>query len=72
MSASGRIVGGTEATPHSYPWMAALFVDDQWFCGGRAIELIWKWFLYTSDVVTFKRPSHNYDGLKVGPLGSPC
>jgi len=34
MSASGRIVGGTEATPHSYPWMAALFVDDQWFCGG--------------------------------------
>ena len=34
MSASSRIVGGEEATPHSYPWMAALFVDDQWFCGG--------------------------------------
>ncbi len=61
MSASGRIVGGTEATPHSYPWMAALFVDDQWFCGGRVIVLTLErstgeWFLYTSDVMTFKRP----------------
>jgi hypothetical protein len=58
MSASGRIVGGTEATPHSYPWMAALFVDDQWFCGGRTIVLtlersIGEGFLYTSDVMTF-------------------
>ena len=25
-----RSVGWTEATPHSYPWMAVLFVDDQW------------------------------------------
>jgi len=36
-----RIVGGTEATPHSYPWMAALFVDDQWFCGGSLISDEW-------------------------------
>lgn len=36
-----HIVGGTEATPHSYPWMAALFVDDQWFCGGTLISDEW-------------------------------
>lgn len=36
-----RIVGGSEATPHSYPWMAALFVDDQWFCGGSLISDEW-------------------------------
>jgi len=38
---SGRIVGGEEATPHSYPWMAALFVDDKWFCGGSLISDEW-------------------------------
>jgi len=36
-----KIVGGTEATPHSYPWMAALFVDDTWFCGGTLISDEW-------------------------------
>merc|ERR1711936_757637 len=36
-----RIVGGEEATPHSYPWMAALFVDDTWFCGGTLISDEW-------------------------------
>jgi len=38
---SGRIVGGAEATPHSYPWMAALFIDDSWFCGGSLISDEW-------------------------------
>jgi len=38
---SGRIVGGTEATPHSYPWMAALFINDEWFCGGTLISDEW-------------------------------
>ena len=33
-----RIVGGYEAVPHSFPWMAALFVDEQWFCGGTLIS----------------------------------
>merc|ERR1712121_384768 len=37
----GRIVGGEEATPHSYPWMAALFVDGKWFCGGTLISDEW-------------------------------
>jgi len=36
-----RIVGGEEAVPHSYPWMAALFVDGKWFCGGTLISDEW-------------------------------
>jgi len=36
-----RIVGGYEAVPHSFPWMAALFVDEQWFCGGTIISDEW-------------------------------
>jgi len=36
-----RIVGGYEAVPHSFPWMAALFVDEQWFCGGTLISDEW-------------------------------
>ena len=38
---SERIVGGDEATPHQYPWMAALFIDDKWFCGGTLISDQW-------------------------------
>ena len=38
---SERIVGGDEATPHQYPWMAALFIDDKWFCGGSLISDQW-------------------------------
>merc|ERR1712060_670645 len=34
----GRIVGGVEATPHSWPWQVALFIDDAWFCGGSIIS----------------------------------
>merc|ERR1711892_450520 len=37
-AAGERIVGGTEATPHSFPWMAALFINDAWFCGGTLIS----------------------------------
>jgi secreted trypsin-like serine protease len=33
-----RIVGGTEATPHQYPWQVALFIDDLYFCGGSLIS----------------------------------
>uniref|UniRef100_A0A6A7FNN4 Transmembrane protease serine 9-like n=1 Tax=Hirondellea gigas TaxID=1518452 RepID=A0A6A7FNN4_9CRUS len=36
-----RIVGGNEAVPHSYPWMAAIFIDDAWFCGGSIISEEW-------------------------------
>jgi len=38
---AGKIVGGEEATPHQYPWMAALFIDDKWFCGGTLISDQW-------------------------------
>jgi len=41
MSGGERIVGGSEAEPHSYPWMAALFVDGSWFCGGSLISDEW-------------------------------
>jgi len=33
-----RIVGGWEAIPNQYPWMAALFIDDLYFCGGSLID----------------------------------
>jgi secreted trypsin-like serine protease len=36
-----RIVGGTEAVPHSFPWQVALFIDDSYFCGGSIISNEW-------------------------------
>ena len=38
---SAQIVGGEEATAHTYPWMAALFVDGKYFCGGTLISDEW-------------------------------
>merc|ERR1719295_151620 len=38
---SQQIVGGEEATAHSFPWMAALFVDGKYFCGGSLISEEW-------------------------------
>merc|ERR1712088_1066338 len=32
---SGRIVGGTEATPHSYPHLVFLLIDSLYVCGGN-------------------------------------
>jgi len=32
------IVGGQEAVEGQFPWMAALFIDDAWFCGGTLIS----------------------------------
>merc|ERR1711931_368146 len=32
------IVGGHEAVEGQFPWMAALFIDDAWFCGGTLIS----------------------------------
>ena len=37
------ITGGNEATPHEYPWMAALFFEmngQRYFCGGTLVKLI--------------------------------
>ena len=34
------ITGGNEATPHEYPWMAALFFEmngQRYFCGGTLV-----------------------------------
>ncbi|XP_018016266.1 brachyurin-like [Hyalella azteca] len=38
---ASRIVGGTEAVPHSFPWQVALFIDDIYFCGGSLISDEW-------------------------------
>ena len=36
------ITGGEEATPHEYPWMAALFFEqgagNTYFCGGTLVN----------------------------------
>merc|ERR1712215_393773 len=52
-----NIVGGSEATPHSYPWMAALFVDDTWFCGATLISDEW--------VLTAAHCAHDATEMKV-------
>ena len=36
-----RIVGGQEATPHSYPFQVALFIGEGYFCGGSIISDQW-------------------------------
>ncbi|XP_071516904.1 brachyurin-like [Panulirus ornatus] len=36
-----RIVGGSEAIPHSWPHQVALFIDDGFFCGGSLISDKW-------------------------------
>jgi len=37
-----RIVGGTEATPHSWPWQISMRNPDYWhFCGGSIISKRW-------------------------------
>ncbi|XP_069970808.1 chymotrypsin BI-like isoform X1 [Penaeus vannamei] len=41
VNATPRIVGGVEATPHSWPHQAALFIDDMYFCGGSLISSEW-------------------------------
>jgi len=38
---SSRIVGGVEASPHSWPHQVALFIDDMYFCGGSLISNQW-------------------------------
>ncbi|XP_042857306.1 chymotrypsin BII-like [Penaeus japonicus] len=39
--ATSRIVGGTEASPHSWPHQVALFIDFMYFCGGSLISSEW-------------------------------
>ena len=38
MNAGSRIVGGQEATPHSFPHQVAVRVDGSSFCGGSIIS----------------------------------
>ncbi|XP_069674297.1 uncharacterized protein [Periplaneta americana] len=36
--AEERIVGGTDAQLHEFPWQVAIFLDDLFFCGGALIN----------------------------------
>nr|XP_027212625.1 chymotrypsin BI-like [Penaeus vannamei] len=40
-NAGAKIVGGTEAVPHSWPHQVALFIDGMYFCGGSLISSEW-------------------------------
>lgn len=37
----GRILGGQEATPHSYPYMASVQVNGTHVCGGALVDEWW-------------------------------
>jgi secreted trypsin-like serine protease len=36
--AEERIVGGTDAELHEFPWQVAIFLEDLFFCGGALIN----------------------------------
>ena len=37
ISSNSRIVGRQVATPHSFPFIVALMIDDAYFCGGSIL-----------------------------------
>ena len=38
---SERVIGGVEASPHTWPWSVALLRFDAYFCGGSLINDQW-------------------------------
>lgn len=41
LSSSSRIVGGNEASPHEFPWLVGISLNETWFCGGSLISPKW-------------------------------
>ena len=41
MKDSSRIIGGSVAAPHEFPWIVGLSFNQQWFCGGSLISSRW-------------------------------
>uniref|UniRef100_A0A8C3WC43 Kallikrein-4 n=1 Tax=Catagonus wagneri TaxID=51154 RepID=A0A8C3WC43_9CETA len=37
----GYIINGEDCNPHSQPWQAALFLEDDFFCGGVLVHPQW-------------------------------
>ncbi|XP_055407170.1 kallikrein-4 [Bubalus kerabau] len=38
---SSRIINGEDCRPHSQPWQAALFLENEFFCGGVLVHPQW-------------------------------
>jgi Trypsin len=36
--AKGRIVNGKTTIPHAYPWLAAMYTQESFMCGGTIIS----------------------------------
>uniref|UniRef100_A0A7N5KAL0 Kallikrein related peptidase 4 n=2 Tax=Ailuropoda melanoleuca TaxID=9646 RepID=A0A7N5KAL0_AILME len=40
-SSGGHIINGEDCSPHSQPWQAALFAENEFFCGGVLVHPQW-------------------------------
>ena len=38
MAKEAHIIGGVRAGAGQFPWAAALYIDDTWFCGGSLVS----------------------------------
>lgn len=41
MVPKSRVVGGTEATPHTWPWQIGLYRAGRFTCGGSLVNNMW-------------------------------
>nr|XP_023506042.1 kallikrein-4 isoform X3 [Equus caballus] len=41
LASMGRIINGEDCSPYSQPWQAALFTEEEFFCGGVLVHPQW-------------------------------